>query len=192
MTEEPYASLLASQWQFAIFAIWKERMIKIREIKECDAKDFLDLCKRLDDETQFMLLELGERRTTVEEQREHINTVLVSDNQTILVVERDSQLAGYLAAFGGEYKRNRHSAYIVVGILQAFSGQGIGTRLFTAVDQWAREHAIHRLELTVMTHNEVAVHLYKNMGFQIEGIKKDSLLVEGTYVDEYYMAKLLT
>jgi len=29
------------------------------------------------------------------------------------------------------------------------------------------------------------------MGFEKEGIKKDSLLVNGEYVDEYYMAKLL-
>jgi RimJ/RimL family protein N-acetyltransferase len=33
--------------------------------------------------------------------------------------------------------------------------------------------------------------LYQKMGFQVEGIKKDSLLVDGVYVDEYYMGKIL-
>ena len=32
----------------------------------------------------------------------------------------------------------------------------------------------------------------KKMGFEIEGTKRDSLRVDGVYVDEYYMAKLLT
>jgi RimJ/RimL family protein N-acetyltransferase len=82
--------------------------------------------------------------------------------------------------------------YIVVGVLQAYSGQGIGTRLFREVEKWAREQELHRLELTVMTHNERAIHLYKKMGFEIEGTKRDSICVDGTYVDEYYMAKLLT
>ena len=41
----------------------------IRTICKSDAEQFLNLCKQLDDETQFMLLEPGERKTTLEEQR---------------------------------------------------------------------------------------------------------------------------
>ena len=29
------------------------------------------------------------------------------------------------------------------------------------------------------------------MGFAVEGTRKDAMRVEGSYVDEYYMAKLL-
>ncbi len=79
----------------------------------------------------------------------------------------------------------------MVGILEAFTSRGIGTALFEALDAWAREHHIHRLELSVMVHNARGVGLYQKMGFQIEGIKKDSLLVDGVYVDEYYMGKIL-
>jgi RimJ/RimL family protein N-acetyltransferase len=43
-----------------------------------------------------------------------------------------------------------------------------------------------------MVHNEAALALYKKMGFEIEGRKKHSLLINGTYVDEYCMAKLLS
>jgi hypothetical protein len=35
-------------------------MITIREIQEHDARDFLELCRKLDEETQFMMLESGE------------------------------------------------------------------------------------------------------------------------------------
>jgi RimJ/RimL family protein N-acetyltransferase len=42
-----------------------------------------------------------------------------------------------------------------------------------------------------MTHNEAGLALYKKMGFKIEGTKKDSLFVDGVYIDEYYMSKLL-
>jgi RimJ/RimL family protein N-acetyltransferase len=98
---------------------------------------------------------------------------------------------GFLGAYGGGYKRNRHSAYIVTGILQQFAGQGLGKRFFKMLDEWALAHHLHRLELTVMSHNERAVHLYQKMGFVIEGVKKDSLRGDGKYVDEYYMAKIL-
>ena len=42
-----------------------------------------------------------------------------------------------------------------------------------------------------MVHNQRGVGLYKKMGFDIEGTKRDALLVDGTYVDEYYMSKLI-
>jgi len=59
------------------------------------------------------------------------------------------------------------------------------------LEEWAQQHHIHRLELTVMAHNNAGVALYKKQGFEIEGTKRHSLLINGQYVDEFYMSKLL-
>ena len=163
----------------------------IRTICEDDAEQFLSLCKQLDSETQFMLLEPGERKTTIEEQRAQIEILLREENQTIFVAEQDNQLVGYLAASGGTFKRNRHSAYLVIGILQAFTGQGVGTQMFQWLEEWTQQQHIHRLELSVMTHNTAGIALYKKQGFAIEGTKRHSLLINGQFIDEFYMAKLL-
>lgn len=165
--------------------------VNIRTIRESDAEDFLNLCKKLDEETSFMMLEPGERTTSAEAMRERIANVLSQANSTILLAECDGQLAGYIEASGGEYRRNRHSAFLVIGILQAYTGRGIGTRLFAALEEWARQQHLHRLELTVMTHNQAGVALYKKRGFEIEGVRRHAMFVDGHYVDEYYMAKLL-
>lgn len=166
-------------------------MSTIRTIRESDAEAFLALSNRLDRETAFRMLEAGERRTSVEEQREIIHRCRASENDVILVAECAGQLVGYIAAIGGKYRRNKHSVHLVVSVLQAYAGQGIGTRLFEALEKWAAERQLHRLELTVMTHNERAIRLYRRLGFQIEGTKRDSLWVDGSYVDEYCMSKLL-
>ena len=163
----------------------------IRAIRETDSEQFLLLSKALDDETQFMMLEPGERTTTIEEQTQRIRNILSQDNQMIFVVEHENQLVGFLAALGGNYRRNHHCAHIVIGIRQNFTGQGIGKQLFKMLEKWATDHKIHRLELAVMSHNERAINLYQKMGFKTEGIKHDSLLVNGKYVDEYYMARIL-
>jgi RimJ/RimL family protein N-acetyltransferase len=55
----------------------------------------------------------------------------------------------------------------------------------------ALDVGLHRLELMVMTHNAAAVALYRKMGFQVEGTHTHALCVDGRYVDEYCMAKLL-
>lgn len=163
----------------------------IREIQETDAEHFLSLCKQLDEENRFMLLEPGERKTTVEEQRQRIKEILSQDNKALFVAEEDGMLIGYLSAAGNPFARNKHTVYIVIGILERFTSQGLGTAFFQKLEQWATEENLHRLELTVMVHNQRGVGLYQKMGFKIEGIRRDSLLVDGSYVDEYYMAKLI-
>jgi RimJ/RimL family protein N-acetyltransferase len=166
-------------------------MRTIRQVREDDAESFLSLCKRLDEESKFMMLEPGERRTTLEEQRQRLRNLLSRESEAIFVAEDDGRLTGYLSASGGHFARNKHTAYIVIGVLEEFTGRGLGTALFEALEKWAKQRGLRRLELSVMVHNERGVALYQKMGFEKEGTKRDSLLVDGSYVDEYYMAKLI-
>lgn len=100
-------------------------------------------------------------------------------------------MVGYIRAERGKFKRNFHTAYIVTGILTEYRGQGIGTAFFQHLDLWANENHITRLELTVECRNHAAKRLYEKNGFAIEGIREKSMLVAGTFVDEFYMAKVL-
>lgn len=81
----------------------------------------------------------------------------------------DGEPVGFLVADGGDFLRIKHRLYMGIVILQAYTGQGIGKQLFEAMEIWAREHGIHRIELTLMAYNEIAIGLYKKMGYQIEG-----------------------
>lgn len=98
---------------------------------------------------------------------------------------------GYLRAERGEFHRNFHTAYIVVGVLKEYQGKGIGTTFFENLEKWAKENSVIRLELTVECHNEAARKLYEKSDFKVEGIRAKSMLVKGEVVDEYYMAKIL-
>ena len=62
--------------------------------------------------------------------------------------------------------------------------------LNSELDKWARENNLTRLELTVVSSNIVAKHLYEKNGFKIEKKKKNAMIIDDKYVDEYYMAKL--
>jgi len=163
----------------------------IREIKVSDAESLVQLIRQVEEESEFMLMEAGERQITTEQQRTRIENMEKSENSTIFVAEKDNNLTGYLFAIGGTARRTKHSVYIVIGILKDYRGQGIGTKLFARLEEWAREQSLRRLELTTVTRNEPGVALYKKMGFEIEGTKKDSLFIDGEFVDEYYMSKLL-
>ncbi|MFF2907751.1 GNAT family N-acetyltransferase [Paenibacillus sp. NPDC057934] len=167
-------------------------MVTLRVLHPGDAEELLNLQHRLDQESSFMLLEPDERRTTVDQLVDMLTSVAASDTSVLIGAEAEGSLVGYLSVRGGNVRRNSHSAYIVIGILQEYQGLGIGSGLFREVDTWAAENGIVRLELTVMTHNEKAVALYQKSGYSIEGTKLKSLKVDGQWVDEYYMSKLLS
>lgn len=166
-------------------------MITIRPATPDDAAAFLALRQQVDEETRFMMLEPGERQATVEQERERLINTAKADNKQTFLADDDGQLVGWLWANGGDYRRNRHVVHIVIGIGESHVGQGIGTRLFQACEQWARDKHLHRLELTVMTHNVRGLALYKKMGFEIEGTARHQMKVDGEYVDLHFMAKLL-
>jgi RimJ/RimL family protein N-acetyltransferase len=166
-------------------------MVTIRQINTKDAEEYIKLNKTLDSETIFRLYEPDENHIQVEEQRENISRILKTNVSTILVAEENGKLIGYLSAIGREAGRVRHCVHIAIGILQTHCGKGIGTRLFEELEKWARKNNIHRLELTVMDNNPRGQALYKKMGFEVEGIKRHSLLVDGQFINDIYMSKLL-
>lgn len=164
--------------------------MKIRPIEVEDAENFIELSKKID-ESGFMMLEPGERQTTVEQQIRAIERISKDEKSIFYVADVDGTLTGFMAALGNHNKRNRHSAYLVLGVLEEFQGQGIATKLFDQIFDWAKTAAISRLELTVITENVKAYNLYKKMGFILEGEKVHSLMIDGKPVNEYYLYKLI-
>jgi RimJ/RimL family protein N-acetyltransferase len=165
-------------------------MITVREVVPNDAPKLVKLHKQLDEETKFMLFEPGEREINEDKQKNTICSFLESENSNIFIAESQGQLVGHLTVIGGHAKRIKHRAHLVIGILNDFTGEGIGQELFQVMEKWREETNINRLELTVMRHNDYGIRLYKKVGFEIEGIKKGSIKVDGKYVDEYFMAKI--
>jgi RimJ/RimL family protein N-acetyltransferase len=82
----------------------------------------------------------------------------------------------------------RHRATLAVGVAKAHWGKGVATALLEYALRWSREMRLRRIELTVHTTNQRAIEAYKRCGFQVEGVRQSSLLVDDTYVDEYLMA----
>jgi len=165
-------------------------MYLIKEIDMVDAPLFIELCKVLDEDSSFMLLEPGERNTSLEEQQRFIENAQRNGDKNIFLAVSEGRLVGFLYINQGEFMRNKHSASLVVGVLSDFQRNGIGGALIDEAECWARRNSVSRLELKVMSHNNAAISLYKNKGFEIEGCYRNSLLVNGFFVDENAMAKV--
>ena len=163
--------------------------MEIRNIRIEDAENYLDMLLNLDKETKFMMFEPGERPTDINAVKNAIKKS-INDNNLFLVVTYKENIVGFLSIQRGEYRRIRHTGYLVVGIREKYRGMGIGSELFSKIDTWAMENNITRLELTVICSNTIAKHLYEKNGFIVEGIKKKAMIIDDKYVDVFSMAKI--
>ena len=169
----------------------ESRETRVREATPDDAAASIALFERLYAETSFLLWEPGEAHVTVEEQARRIAQTAENDAGVTFCCEAGGELIGVAFGSRGAAKRRRHALHLVIGVVQAWTGKGVGRRLMEALEAWARSRDVHRLELTVNVRNHRALALYEKLGFEREGVKRHSMRIEGEYVDELYMSKLL-
>ena len=164
-------------------------VVKIEKVQISDAQEMLKLFECLDSESEFMLYEKNERKTTLEQQKE-ILSHFVNDKEKLMVVAKDNKIIGFCALVGGVQNRVKHVASLVMGVQKSHWGKGVGSALISLAIEKASQIGITRFELTVHVSNEPAIVLYKKFGFVIEGEKNSSIKLNGVLVNEYSMAKV--
>jgi RimJ/RimL family protein N-acetyltransferase len=166
----------------------------IRAASPADAPGLLDLQAALDRETRFMVLQPGEREADPTDLRERLagqaGEVGHAD-PSFTIVAHKRRPVGYVDVSVPSFRRARGTGYVVMGVLASHAGRGLGRALLRAATDHARDRDMHRLELTVMTHNRRAFNLYVSEGFLVEGVRRAALEIDDGYVDEYYMGLLL-
>ena len=157
--------------------------MNIRKIKMEDANSYLEMLLNLDKETKFMMFEPEERSKSIDIARRKIENTIKDDN-LILVATEGTEIIGFLSVERGYLEELDILAMLLLAYEKSIEAWE------SELDKWARENNLTRLELTVVSSNIVAKHLYEKNGFEIEGTRKNAMIIDGKYVDEYYMAKL--
>jgi ribosomal protein S18 acetylase RimI-like enzyme len=84
----------------------------------------------------------------------------------------------------------RHTAVLGMGVVTAYRGRGIGSRMLATTLELALERGIRRSELIVRTDNAAAIALYRRFGFVEEGTCRNYMRVDGVDYDALLMARL--
>lgn len=165
--------------------------MRIREATAEDAAAVIALFQQLYSETRFLLYEPGESVPGVEEYTRRITDIAHREDGVMLLADIDPGLVGVIFGNRGTARKTRHALSLAMGVPRIHWNHGVGRSLLQAVESWAIAKGLHRLELTVQTTNARAIALYERAGFEREGMKRHSLRVEGQYVDEWLMSKLI-
>ena len=136
----------------------------IRPLRRDELDELHDLLEAIAEERRWILAEPPIPRERYREQ-----TLRSFDDPHCLFIvaaEGDDRIIGELSAFG----REDRPAEIGMSVAREWRGRGVGTALMQTCLDWARDSKIHKLALQVWSHNDVALHLYEQFGFEREGV----------------------
>jgi RimJ/RimL family protein N-acetyltransferase len=100
-------------------------------------------------------------------------------------------MVGHAGAWLDPWSRSRHDGFASVNVLRQASGLGIGRRLWSEVEAWARQRGARRLTGAVQAHNLQGVAFAEAAGFRQEAVARNYILIEGRGADRIRLGKVL-
>jgi RimJ/RimL family protein N-acetyltransferase len=168
-----------------------EANIIIREAESQDGPALADAIAQINLETEF-LDEPGERPPWADCSEAFLRALNRTGDGAYFIAIQDGAIVGYLGAVVPRLTSCRGAIFIgSAGLSMTHRGLGIGTRLFGAIEAWARAHGAWRLELRCDVENHRGLALFHKCGFQIEGRVIRAFRVGNAWRDHYWMGKLL-
>ncbi|MBA3925278.1 GNAT family N-acetyltransferase [Listeria rustica] len=165
-------------------------MYRIRLAEIGDARQLSEIRLQIDGETENLDRQRGEDFIDEAGFREIIQFDKASLKNLFLVAEIGGDIVGFSRCEGNVLSRSSHKVIFGVAILKAQWGNDIGSELLAKSIQWADNHDIRKMTLSVIETNKKAIDLYGKFGFEIEGcLKADKKLADGKYYDTYIMSK---
>jgi len=110
-----------------------------------------------------------------------------------LVSEYQGKIVGHAVIHKFPHERRKGTGELAVYLHDDFQNVGLGTAMTKRLLKLAKKEKMHRIELSVVAENKIALHLYEKCGFQIEGVSKDDFYGrDGKYHDVINMGLILS
>lgn len=107
-----------------------------------------------------------------------------------IVSQEYNCLVGIIGLKNIDFINRNAELYIYIGETQ-YQSKGLGTdAIKTILDFSFNQLNLHRIYLNVFAYNENAIKVYKLIGFEIEGVLKESLFRDGKYHDKIIMSMI--
>jgi RimJ/RimL family protein N-acetyltransferase len=123
----------------------------------------------------------------IEASRAFIGTSIAQRHPHCVALEGD-RVVGWCDITPRDRATTRHSGVLGMGILPEWRGRGLGRALIERTLEAARAFPLVRVELAVRADNASAAALYRKVGFEVEGLRRRAMLVDGVYYDDIIMA----
>jgi len=114
-------------------------------------------------------------------------------NRINLFASVNGILVGMVSAGQQEGAKNRHIVNVNgVYVAPEARRSGVGRKLMTQLlSELSANDSVRKIRLTVSAPQKAAFELYQSLGFEKVAMYKEELFVDGKYIDEYGMEKII-
>jgi ribosomal protein S18 acetylase RimI-like enzyme len=126
---------------------------------------------------------------TCEENLAFMKLIMNGGGVQFIALDND-EVVGWCDILRRNFEGFEHVGVLGMGVLASHRGEGIGKALLFSTIEAAKSIGISRIELEVFASNERAIKLYKDHGFIMEGVTKESRMIDGVSQDIVCMAFL--
>lgn len=166
------------------------RTVKIRLATSEDNDRIWNMLLQLSERTMKFLRPEGFTRSDVDDWLLEVET----GTSVIFLAEDFKNGQYFVVAVGllhkGSYQHS-HVAELSIVVRDDYQNQGLGTEITKIMINYAKSKAIKKLVLRVYADNERACHMYRKLGFEIEGVFQKEALLNGKYKTIYRMCLFL-
>jgi RimJ/RimL family protein N-acetyltransferase len=159
----------------------------IRPAEAADAAALVRLGNDVGREPEGWLISANGWRSVGDERR-YLRALRRFPDAAVFVAEDGGRVVARLSLARDQHPASSHVADLGLMVAASHRRRGIGRALLEAAVGWARDAGVQKLELHVFPHNEAAIRLYEEFGFQREGYRKRHYRRKRGYVDAILMA----
>lgn len=166
-----------------------KRDIVLRSAHEDEADMLIDYLKTVCGETNFLLVNPDEVKYTTEDEIKFIKHHNEAEDALVMCAFVDGEYAGNCSFTSrGSSRRAKHRADIGIALFQKCTGFGLGRLMLERLIQKMKDCGYEQAELTVVSGNDKAYHLYESLGFKECGrMPNANKYDDGSYSDDIYM-----
>lgn len=158
----------------------------------CGFYRILKMIEQLSDESDnlpFTSEDFGVRSEHLKEYIERLNSL---DNSVFLIARHGEMPVAFGYLEGGRRHRTHHCSNLGVGVLGEYTNLGIGKAIVRELVSYAKaSESIAKIDLQVRKDNQHAIRLYKNSGFEVEGISRRALFINDRFYDYIHMGLMI-
>ena len=175
--------------QIVMEKLLKDRKVIIRHMDKDDAEPMRIYINKLSKEKTFITYQ-GEQ-ITVEEERDYVVGAIkkIENGEMVkLLLIVDGLVAGIAESSLG-IRTHSHVGGLGLSLDSSVRGMGLGRLLLNATISEAKKElkGLRMIELTVFDKNDIAIKLYKSVGFEEVARIPENIFYKGEYVDEVVM-----
>jgi len=131
---------------------------------------------------------------TVEVERRYLLDFPPRGIWKVAIRRADDRLVGFqiVEPFATYTRAFDHVGTLGTYVDLALRGQGIARRLFDATFRAAKQKGYEKIFTFVRADNSAALHAYRAQGFLVIGTARQHARIDGRYIDEILIEKMLT